>query len=67
MKILTILEKSNRKSVDYVDVCFYEDIVPGLWIIPLQNNTCRVDCFPIIPTDSKHNYNRLRMKILNMK
>lgn len=55
--------KSNRKSVDYVDVCFYEDIVPGfLWIIPLQNNTCRVGLFS---NDSHRQQNTIITDFLN--
>jgi flavin-dependent dehydrogenase len=44
-------------------VCFYEDIVPGfLWIIPLQNNTCRVGLFS---NDSHRQQNTIITDFLN--
>ena len=38
--------KSNGKTADYVDMCLYEDTIPGfIWIIPLQNMEYRVGLF----------------------
>lgn len=55
--------KSNRKSADYVDMCLYEDIIPGfLWFIPLQYNNYRVGLFS---NDSHRQQNTIITDVLN--
>jgi flavin-dependent dehydrogenase len=55
--------KSNRKTDDYVDMCLYENAIPGfLWMIPLQNNNYRVGLFS---NDSHRQQNTIITDFLN--
>lgn len=55
--------KSNGKTADCVDMCLYEDVIPGfLWAIPLQNNTYRVGLFS---NDSHRRQNTILTDFLN--